>query len=226
MVIRSRTRHVRVFLIGSAFGMVIFQMLLWVCLAPNKIIPANRPQSMKDVDLYEEILADNLFHKVKVLCWIMISPKFHRTRGVHIKNTWGKRCNKLLFMSSIVDPELDSIALPVTERITHLWSKTKEALKYISEHHLDDADWFLKADEDTFVVLENLRHMLYQYRPQTSLYFGNRLTNNQTLDGYMQGGAYVLSRKAVEKFVKHYPNCRRKDAWAEDLYLGKQEIEQ
>lgn len=64
----------------------------------------------------------------------MIPPKFHHTRGIHIKNTWGRRCNKLLFMSSTHDPEIDSIPLPMDEKITHLWTKTKKAFQFIHDH--------------------------------------------------------------------------------------------
>lgn len=38
--------------------------------------------------------------KVKVLCWVMTQPKNHKERAIHIKRTWGKRCNVLFFVSS------------------------------------------------------------------------------------------------------------------------------
>ena len=48
----------------------------------------------------EVSLATNLTKEVRVLCWIMTNPKNHKSKAIHVKETWGRRCNILLFMSS------------------------------------------------------------------------------------------------------------------------------
>ena len=69
---------------------------------------------------------------VKLLCWIMADPGLLYTRVIHQKATWGKRCEKLLVMSSKEDKNFPAIGLPNTkEGRSHIDFKTKAAWKYI-----------------------------------------------------------------------------------------------
>jgi hypothetical protein len=83
--------------------------------------------------LYDDSLSRLLEKEVKVLCWVFTHPANHETRSIHVKNTWGKRCNKLLFMSSEEDPRLPEIVvIPGKNGRVHLWKKTQLVYRYVS----------------------------------------------------------------------------------------------
>ena len=72
--------------------------------------------------------------------------------------------------------------------------------------------------------MENVRYMLSQYRHETALYFGCRYMTPHSVEGYMAGGGYILSKKALSKFnEKILPNsnvCQQNEKGVEDLEMG------
>lgn len=102
-----------------------------------------------DSSQFDESLADQMFNKVRIVCLVMTHPENHKTKAIHVKNTWGRKCNKLLFMSSANDSVLNTIVLPVEDGREFLWKKTKSSFLYAHKNHFDDADWFLKTDDDS-----------------------------------------------------------------------------
>ena len=187
-------------------------------LLKNKKIPETS-------EISETSIADKLAKEVRILCWVMTYPPNFEKKIPAVKSTWGKRCNKLYFMSTEANESLGIIDLNVTEGRNYLWGKTKAAFKYIYDNDQEEYDWVLKADDDTYVIIENLRYMLSYYNKNTPIYFGCKF-KKYVNQGYMSGGGgYVLSREAVKKFVEEAipdpTKCKFQPTGAEDVEVGK-----
>ena len=128
----------------------------------------------------------------RILCWKMTTPDNIPKRAKLVKDTWGKRCDILLFFSSKEDPNFPAIALNVEEGPAKLFDKARASLEYIYNHHNNDADWFLKADDDTYAIIENLRSYLSKLNTSEPHYLGRIFTH----DGiYNSGAGYVFTAK-------------------------------
>uniref|UniRef100_A0A3Q3MWH3 Core 1 synthase, glycoprotein-N-acetylgalactosamine 3-beta-galactosyltransferase 1, like b n=1 Tax=Labrus bergylta TaxID=56723 RepID=A0A3Q3MWH3_9LABR len=147
-------------------------------------------------------MADELYKKVRILCWVMTAPNNLEKKTRHVKSTWSRHCNIVIFMSSVDDPDFPTVGLGTKEGRDQLYWKTIKAFHYVYEHHINEADWFLKADDDTYVIVDNLRLVLF--------------TN-------MSGGAgYVLSKEALRRFVGGFKtNVCTHASSTEDVEMGR-----
>lgn len=174
----------------------------------------------------DDSVARQLSAHVRVLCWVMTQPVNHQTRARAILSTWGSRCNRLLFMSTADDPVLNTIVLPLDgdESRDQLWNKTRAAYRYVYEHHRDEYDWVLRADDDTYVIVENLRYMLSGHSPDQAMYFGCKFHLPDSVV-YMSGGAgIVASREAIRLLVERglvAGECTEDSHGVDDVALGE-----
>ncbi|KAM7006424.1 glycoprotein-N-acetylgalactosamine 3-beta-galactosyltransferase 1-B-like [Tautogolabrus adspersus] len=167
-------------------------------------------------------MADELYQKVRILCWVMTGPSNLEKKTRHVKSTWSRHCNIVIFMSSVEDPDFPTVGLGTKEGQDQLYWKTIKAFHSVYEHHIHEADWFLKADDDTYVIVDNLRLVLANHTPEEPVYFGRRF-KPFVKQGYMSGGAgYVLSKEALRRFVEGFKtNVCTHDSSIEDVEMGR-----
>jgi len=179
---------------------IIIQTISW-----TKLFLGSRKQfyeisDLKPINVQANVvlntsIADSIQKNVRIFCWVETYPGSHKDKVVHIWNTWGKRCDKTVFISTKED-KIDGIhfiKVNVTEGYHKLLQKSVAGLKYIHDKYLNEYDWFYKADDDTYMIVENLRHLLEPHSPNNLLAFGGILG-----DIYLSGGAgYVISRASL-----------------------------
>ena len=119
--------------------------------------------------------------------------------------TWGKRCTYIRFLTTKEDEELPTFVSDTKEAYMEIWGKTKEGFRRTYAEFSEEVDWVLKADDDTYVVLENLRYLLSAHNASEPVWFGCEFDVIVKDGGYMSGGAgYVLSRGSAQNFYSKY----------------------
>jgi hypothetical protein len=54
----------------------------------------------------------------------------------------------------------------------NLTQKTSLAFQFAYQNYFHDFDWFVKADDDTYIIVENLREFLRKQDPSQPVTFG------------------------------------------------------
>ncbi|KII64265.1 Glycoprotein-N-acetylgalactosamine 3-beta-galactosyltransferase 1 [Thelohanellus kitauei] len=111
---------------------------------------------------------------VKIMCLCLTFPSKENYVESVLK-TWGPKCDKLMFVTLKLKMNVKLVPLVnITESRANLWRKVMQAFKYAYTHHRNEFDWFMKADDDTYFFMENLKTFLSKYDPNKPYFFGNQ----------------------------------------------------
>jgi len=121
---------------------------------------------------------------VRIFCLILTSPTNYLTRTKAINQTWAPRCDRYFFITEYsqetLTPEqinfIQQIPIaPIKEIVggyDHLTLKSTLAFLFAYENYLNDFDWFIKADDDTYLIIENLKAFLSEQNSSEPVTFG------------------------------------------------------
>ena len=112
---------------------------------------------------------------VRLLCLIITAPKYWKTRAQAVQSTWAKRCDEHIFISDFSN-ETTNLPLAPLENVSsgykELTQKVSLGLCFAYEKAIDQYDWFVKCDDDTYLIVENLRSFLSDKDPSLPVTFG------------------------------------------------------
>ena len=121
---------------------------------------------------------------MRVLCLILTSPRHFQTRAAAVNETWAPRCDRYFFIAESYEnntnlqPTNLKVQLPVapikniTAGYRHLTQKSTLAFLFAYEYYFNDFDWFVKADDDTFLIVEHLKIFLSRQNSSEPVTFG------------------------------------------------------
>ena len=162
--------------------------------------------------------------KPKIICWVCTHPG-SSDFALRAHKLWANTFDKTIYVTNNAEKfdGLPTVIFPVEEESRHiLWKKTMFAFRHLYTKYGDSYDWFMKADDDTYVVTENLYRFLSKYNASEPYYFGRELVLNG-ITYCSGGGGYIVSRAALKLFIGAIDNeCKDHEGGSvEDLEFGR-----
>ncbi|KAJ8918537.1 hypothetical protein NQ315_013042 [Exocentrus adspersus] len=156
-----------------------------------------------------------LYNKINVFCIILVR-KWKNVQA--IKDTWSKGCTYVKFVEIFSRSSNNKTPLKRTKENSS-WVLLCSTLSDIGK----DYHWVMVANDNTFVILENLRYYVADLDPSNKYYLGHAITFWNTVYNSAEAG-YVLSNGSVQAFKSKFNSskCSTNTYWnREDFYLGK-----
>lgn len=134
-----------------------------------------------------------------------------------IRQTWGPKCDGILFASDVTNTTTDHFLLPSNSRVgfryDSIYQRIRSIFAYLYDNFLEEYDYFHFCGDDTFLIVENLKEFLASDRVKE----WDEVEDQYLFAGfwihwwdffpdgefYLSGGAgYTVSRKALKAYVE------------------------
>ena len=158
---------------------------------------------------------------VKVACSLHTSaPRRHNLKASYA--AWGQYCDDFLPFSNENFKDKNFATTKVDfDKHPPVFPVMIEMLKAISANQNLDFDFLTVGEDDSFWIVENLRHLLTKYYPnprKTGYYLGRRMAmDGDTNRAFNAAAGFVLSRRAVELLAE---SCAPKPAFSADVQIA------
>jgi hypothetical protein len=163
----------------------------------------------------------------RILCGLKTHVGKH-DKVAEVADTWGWKCDGFFAASTKTERDIGAVDLlhKGPEEYDNLWQKVRSMVAFMYDYYLDDYDYFLLADDDTFIIMENLHNYLLSLESATGgrdsrpLYIGSPFSGHYS--HYNTGGpGYLLNRDALRRLVEDgLPYYFAADFGGEDVLMG------
>ncbi|XP_011501671.1 PREDICTED: chondroitin sulfate synthase 1 [Ceratosolen solmsi marchali] len=167
---------------------------------------------------------------------VMTARKYLGTRAKAVYESWGREVpGQIGFFSSeasrppVECPDLPIIALPRVDDSYPPQKKSFLMLQHMWTRYGERFEWFLRADDDLYVRMDRLEHLLRSVDSRRPEYIGQagrgnsrefgRLSLEYDENFCMGGPGVIMSRETLRRMVPHIKHC------LSNLYTAHEDVE-
>ncbi len=146
-----------------------------------------------------------------IFCFVLSANDRHLTSARAIVYSWGKRCDRFYFVTRLQNTSVDLMMLQNFENITDITpttinDHTVNVLAYLQDKQLFSSyHWFLRASDDSFVIMPNLRRLINQLHRQENtrplVYVGDVEEMYEKYQIRTSGSVMLFNRNALDRLV-------------------------